>query len=64
MQEYGYEQTPKRMVDVLAIALKVGIYFLLGKVQGISPANMSAFQQCNLSILTIVFLFKGTITQA
>lgn len=44
MQERGDQQTSKRVIYIFAVAFKVGIYFLFGKMERLSPTNMPTLQ--------------------
>lgn len=44
MNKGGNEEISVRMKDVLAVVLKMRIYFLLGEVKSISPVNLSGFE--------------------
>ena len=64
MQERGDQQTSKRVIYIFAVAFKVGIDFLFGKMERLSPTNMPTLQQRHFGVLTIVLFFKRTVTQA
>lgn len=62
MQKHRDHKTSKRMVNIFAVALKVRIDFLFRKVQGLSPTDISWFQQSYLRVRTVVFSLKDTVT--
>ena len=64
VQKGGDQEIPVIMVDVFAVVFETGMNFLFGEVQGVGPGYVSAFEDCQGGVFTIVVLFEVTVVQA
>lgn len=52
------------MVNVLAVALKGGVYFLFAEMKSVGPIDIAIFHEGNIWIIAVVFFFEEAIVEA